>query len=210
MRVVDNSVILRVGSRSDGARRFPLLARAGAYSWTGFAAVRAAAAPIWLAGRTVSRSANSIRSLQVAGAGGASRLQETFLQTRRKRAGDDATHRSLPTAELDRSGISADAAANLRSAGDAVCARGRPGAESAKHQHCGHATADALRHTDGGTAGAGVGGSRLGGGERHGARNRRHRAPGGDGGKRPRDRGAGYGRGCLLSRGKQETVRESS
>src|SRR5260370_17491042 len=196
MRVVDNSVILRVGSRSDGARRFPLLARAGAYSWAGFAAVRAVAARIWLAGRSVSRAANSIRSLQVAGAGGASRLQETFLQTRRKRAGADATHRSLPAAELDRSGISADAAADLRSAGDALCARGRAGAESAEHQHCGHATADALRHTDGGTAGAGAGGSRLGGGERHGARNPPHRAPGGTGRKPPADPGAWYGPGC--------------
>src|SRR5260370_8053259 len=147
IRGVDKRGVVGVGWGGGGARRFPRLARAGAYSWAGFAAVRAVAARIWLAGRSVSRAANSIRSLQVAGAGGASRLQETVLQTRRKRAGADATHRSLPTAELDRSGISADAAANLRSAGDAVCARGRPGAESAKHQHCGQPTADALRHT---------------------------------------------------------------
>src|SRR6266446_7624551 len=79
---VAKSVILRVGSPRDGARRFPLLARAGPYSWAGFAAFRAAAAGVWLAGRSVSRAADEVGSLQVAGAGGAGSLQEAILQTR--------------------------------------------------------------------------------------------------------------------------------
>src|ERR1700747_1275267 len=41
--LVDNSVILRVGSPCDGARRIPLLARAGTYPWAGFAAFCSAA-----------------------------------------------------------------------------------------------------------------------------------------------------------------------
>src|ERR1700676_1376407 len=55
--VVDNSVIHGVGSLCDGARRFPLLARAGAYPWAGFAALRALAARIWLSRRSLSRAA---------------------------------------------------------------------------------------------------------------------------------------------------------
>src|SRR6266852_5113445 len=78
--VVDNSVILRVGSPCDGARRFPLLARAGPYPWAGFAAFRAAAEGIWVAGRSVSRAADEIGSLQFAGARGPGGLQEAILQ----------------------------------------------------------------------------------------------------------------------------------
>src|SRR3982074_1703895 len=116
--VVGNWVIYRVGSPCDGAGRFPPLARAGADPWAGFEVVRAAAARIWVAGRSVSRAADSARSVQTAGTGSASGLQEAILQARRKRAGAHAKHRSLPAGELDRSGISAEPAANLRSSGD--------------------------------------------------------------------------------------------
>src|SRR6266478_4830194 len=150
--IVDNSVIQRVGSPCDGARRLPLLARAGAYPWAGFAAFRAAAAGVWLAGRSVSRATDEIGSLQVAGASGAGGLQEAVLQTRRKRIGGHATHRSLPAAELDRPGVSADSAANLRSASNVVRARGRGGAQSAEYRHRGHAAAHALWNADGGAA----------------------------------------------------------
>src|ERR1700758_3772450 len=111
--VVDNTVIVRVGSRGDGARRISLLARVGAYARAGFAVVRAAVARIWVAGRSISRAFAEIGSVQVAGAGGASGLQETILQTGGRRAGADAAHRSLSPGELDRPGISADVAANL-------------------------------------------------------------------------------------------------
>src|SRR4029077_1396956 len=111
--VVDNTVILRVGSLCDGARRFPLLARAGAYPRAGFAALRPLAARVWLSRRSFPCAPAEVGSLQATCSRGPSRLQKAILQARGERAGAHPAHRSLPPGELDRPGVPADAAANL-------------------------------------------------------------------------------------------------
>src|SRR6202171_6826628 len=150
---------MAVGSLCDGARRFPLLARAGAHPWAGFAALRALAARVWFAGRSFSRATAAPRSLQFAQPRRTGRFQETILQARRKRAGPHAAHRPLPLAQLDRARISADAATNLRSAGNAVRARRRADFEPAEHRDGGHAASHAVRNADGRAAGARAGGA---------------------------------------------------
>ena len=91
------------------------------------------------------------------------------VQARRKRTGGDSQHRRLPADQLDRAGISANAAANLRSAGALLSARRPANPEHALPQHRRHEAAHALRLTNGGTPGARSGRARPGDSQRAGA-----------------------------------------
>src|SRR6266702_3962649 len=117
-----------VGSGCDGAGSFPLLAGADDDAGHSGPVVCAIVARIWVAGGSVSREPDGAGGLQPVRSRGASDLQEAELLARGKGSGG-AAGGGREAGELDRARISAIAAADLRSAGAALCAGRRANSE---------------------------------------------------------------------------------
>ena len=94
-------------------------------------------------------SLTRLEACNLTGSGGPGDFQQAELLARGERSRRHSAHR-LQDCELDGAGISAEPAADLRSTGDAVRARGRFHTEFAGAGNGGNAAAHDVRHADGG------------------------------------------------------------
>src|SRR5580693_1851882 len=154
-----------IGLACDGAGNFPLLAGDDDDAGHSGPTVRTIAARVWIAGGRVPGELDGVGSVQPSGSGGAGDFQKAELLASGKRGGR-AAGGGRQAGQLDGARIPAIAAADLRSAGDALCAWRRADPERADDQYRGDATADGIRHADDGAAGAGTGKARAGDRER--------------------------------------------
>ena len=208
LTVFDNMITIDMRS-GHGAGSFPLLAGADYDAGHRRLSVGAIAARIRLGGGGVSRYVDTSGDMQSDGSGGAGDFQQAELLARGERSRRHSAHR-LQDCELDGAGMSAEPAADLRSAGDAVRARRRFHTEFAGAGNGGNAAAHGVRHADGGAHQPGLGFARPDDCQWIGPRHRHNFAQRRDGCGRTGDWRAGHGHRRVLPERKQEIVPEGA